>query len=54
MFYLLLISRQVQEFNNYENPSIPAKVTNKTIFIILLDLFSICNTFEFKTNLIFR
>ena len=30
------------------------KVTYKTIFVILLNLFSICDTFEFKATRIFR
>ena len=42
-FYLLFISRQVQEFKNYQNPSSTSKDTYKTIFIILFNLFHICN-----------
>ena len=30
------------------------KLQTKTILIILLNLFSICNTFEFKASQIFR
>ena len=50
VFYLLFISRQVQEFKNYQNPSSTSKVTYKTIFNNMFNLFSICNTFEFKAT----
>ena len=54
IFYILFTSRQVQEFKNYQNPSSTSKVTSKTNLIILLNLFSICNTFEFRANQVFR
>ena len=54
IFYILFTSRQVEEFKNYQNTSSTSKVTSKTILIILLYLFSICNTFEFKVTQIFR
>ena len=54
IFYILLKSRLVQEFKNYQNTSSTSKVTYKTILIILLNLFSICSTFEFKVTQISR
>ena len=40
--------------DNQENPSSTSKVTNKTILIILFNLFSICNIFEFQNNIFMR
>ena len=48
IFYLLFKSREVPKSKKYENPTSTSKVTYKTIFIILFDLFCICNSFEFK------
>ena len=48
IFYILIISRQVQKSKNYENQRSTSKVTYKTIFIILFKLFS--NLFEFKVT----
>ena len=47
---MLFISRQIHKSKNYENPRSTSKVTHKTIFIILFELFSICNSFEFKVT----
>ena len=47
IFYILFISRLVQNSTNYQNPTNTSKDTYKTIFIILYKLFSICNSFEF-------
>ena len=47
---MLFISRQVQKSKNHQNPRSTSKVTYKTIYIILLKLFSICNSLEFKVT----
>ena len=39
---------------DYQNTSSTSKVTNKTILIILFNLFTTCNTFECKVTQIFR
>ena len=44
IFYILFISRQVQKCRNYEN----SKVTYKTIFIILFELFFHLNLKQLK------
>ena len=50
IFYILFIARQVQKSRHYENPTSTSKDTYKTIFIILFQLFSIGDSFEFKTT----
>ena len=50
IFYILFKSRQVQEFKNYQDATGTSKVTSKTNFIILLNLLSICNTFDFEVT----
>ena len=50
IFYLLLSSRQFQKCKNYENPKSTSKDTCKTIFIILYELFSIGDSFEFNVS----
>ena len=50
IFYILCISEQVQKSKSYENPRSTSKVTYKTIIIILFQLFSICNSLEFKVT----
>ena len=45
---------QFQISKNQENLSSTSKVTSKAILIILLNLFSIGNAFEFKATQIFR
>ena len=46
--FLLVIPRQFQKSKNYQNPTSTSKDTSKTLFIILLTLFSIGNSFKFK------
>ena len=46
--------RQLQESKNYQNTSSTSKVTSKTILCILLNLFSVCNTFKFQATWISR
>ena len=50
IFYILFISKQFQKCKNYQNPTSTSKDTCKTIFIILLKLFSIGDSFEFKAT----
>ena len=50
IFYLLLISRQIQKPKNYQNPTSTSKDTCKTIFIILFKLSSIGDSFEFEAT----
>ena len=50
IFYILFISKQFQKCKNYENPTSTSKDTCKTIFIIILKLFSIGDSFEFKAT----
>ena len=50
IFYLLFSSRQFQKCINYQNPASTSQDTCKTIFIILFKLFSIGNSFKFKTT----
>ena len=50
ILYLIFISRQDQKSKNYQNPTSTSKDTYKTIFIILLKMFSICSSFEFKVT----
>ena len=50
IFYLVFIARQVQKYKNDENPTSTSEDTYKTIFIILFELFSIGNSFEFKAT----
>ena len=47
---ILFKSRQVQESKNNQDATSTSKVTSKTNFIILLNLFSIRNTFDFEVT----
>ena len=47
---LLFTSREVQESKNYENPTSTSIITSKTIFIIMINLFSISSTFKFEAT----
>ena len=51
---ILFNSRQVEKFNNYNNPSSTSKVIKKTRLNFWMDLFSICISFEFQANWVFR
>ena len=50
IFYLLFISGQIQKSKNDENPTSTSEDTCKTIYIILLKLFSIGDSFKFKAT----
>ena len=50
IFYILFTSRQVQEFKNYQKIIKYIKCYMQNNLNILLNLFSICNTFEFKVT----
>ena len=50
IFYILFVSRQVQNSKNDKNPTNTSKDTCKTIFIILFKLFSIGDSFEFNVT----
>ena len=50
IFYLLFISGQIQKSKNDENPTNTSEDTCKTIFIVLLKLFSIGDSFKFKST----
>ena len=50
IFYLLFISRQIQKSKNDVNPTSTSGDTYKTIFIILVKLFSIGDSFKFKAT----
>ena len=50
IFHILFISRQVQKFKNYQNPTNMSKDIYKTIYIILFKLISIGDSFEFKAT----
>ena len=50
IFYLLFIGRQFLKSKNDENPRSTSKDTCKTIFIILIELYSIGDSFKFKAT----
>ena len=50
IFLYMIYFKISSKSKNYENPRSTSKVTYKTISIILFELFSICNSFEFKVT----